>query len=417
MFRKYKTFYIIYIVLFFFNSMFAEGLESLLIHGYGSVGGAYQKNHNILYRNSLNTDNGSRGNFSFETDSKMGLQLDIEPVEKLTFTLQGLASQNNANNKFLSVEWANLKYKFSDEFDIRVGKMQLPAFMYSDVINLAYAYDWIRLPDMYSTIPFHSYRGVELNYNTDYEYFSIDLKLMHGKENDSIKIKEANTDVFKDSKVEVNDLYGIVLGISIEELKLRFAYTKFDFTLKNKQVDELLAQFNSLGIPVITSSIDKYKINHTPSSYIEFGISYDFENAYILGEYMRLDSDSFKSDTNSWYISTGYHFEQLTPFITYSKTTSKSNYKDINIPIGSPPPVAGVIIGANAAYANFTSKTKIDQDTTSLGVRYDLSDNLALKIQYDYVQEKKESSSVFVHFNNEPQTDLHVFSATINYVF
>jgi opacity protein-like surface antigen len=414
LFRKYK---VIFAFLLFFTSAFAEDLDFVSIHGYGSIGGAYQNNSNILYRNSLNTDNGSKGNFSFETDSKFGLQMDAKPVDKLTITIQGLASQNNANDKLLSLEWANVKYQFNDNIDIRVGKMQLPAFMYSDVFNLSYAYDWVRLPDMYSTVPFHSYNGIEFNYARDYENFSVDLKLLYGKGNDNIKTKEFDSVDISDSKLTVDELYGAIFGVSVEDLKLRFAYTKFDFTLKNSQMDSILTQFNSFGIPIITDRINRYIIDHTSTSYIEFGLSYNFENVYIVGEYTILNSDSFKSDMNSWYISTGYHLKQWTPFVTFSKTTSKSNYKNIDIPIGSSPLVIGAITEANTVFTQFSNSSRIDQKSTSIGVRYDFMDNVALKLQYDYVQEKRDSLSVFMHYNSEPQTDLHVFSATINFVF
>lgn len=396
-------------------SVFAGELDFLQINGYGTFGGSYQENGNILYRDSLNTDEGARGNFSFANQTKLGLQLDVIANENITFTFQGLASQNNTNNKLISLQWANAKYQLNDSFDIRIGRMQLPIFMFSDISNISFFYDFVHLPDMYGAIPFHNYDGVELNFSNDYNTFSTALKVFYGESQDSLQT--VSNDIALTSDLTIKKLYGIVFEFTIDDLKLRANYTQFDFSLDHQPINNILSFFKSLGIPSINQAIENNKIEAVKSSYIELGFNYDFQNAYLLGEYVNLNSRGFMSNTSSWYIGSGYHFEKWTPFLMFSKSKSKSNYENILIPTGSPAGLVAVITGANSAFSTIANSTRFEQETTSLGTRYDISDNVALKMQYDYLKESKDTPSLNIHFNNEEAQHLHIFSATINFVF
>ncbi|HHS93458.1 MAG TPA: hypothetical protein ENK82_08920, partial [Campylobacterales bacterium] len=144
--------------------LFAQEWDFLTVNGYGTIGAAYQENEEVLYRNSFFTDQGTQGDVSFANHSVLGLQLDAKATDKLSFTLQVVASANNANGKILDVEWANAKYQFTNAFDVKVGMMRTPLFMYSDILNVAYSYDVLHLPDMYGLISINKYQGIELSY-------------------------------------------------------------------------------------------------------------------------------------------------------------------------------------------------------------------------------------------------------------
>ena len=398
----------------------------IMLSGYGSIAGVYQENKNILYRTSTNTGKGSQGNISFATDSILGLQLDIKATEKLSFIFQGILSENNGNNKLFSLESANVKYQFNDSFDIHIGKMQMPAYMFSDVVNIAYTYNSIRLPDMYYTIPFRSYIGTEVNYAFNYEKFSIEGKLFYGEDSRKFQIEVKNkgfmpskvkNNGFMTSNMDADNIFGLTLGVSSKNLKLRFAYTHFDFTIENELLSTSMYYFRSLGISAITEAASKYALEKTPLNYLALGFEYDFEDAYILGEYIELDSDSFKADTTSWYLSAGYRFDDLIAFATFSKTTSSSNYKEIDISSQMPTQLVDAISTANNVFSKLSNAAAPTQDTISVGARYELMENISLKVQYDHIKKFKPASKVDLHFNNQKQPTLHVFSAAINFIF
>ena len=418
MFRMSKIIVLSMFFLFSASPILAEQPDFITLHGFGSIGGAYQSNDNILYRNSLNSINGSRGDFSFSNGTLLGLQLDVMPMDKLTFTLQGVASDNNGNDEILKIEWANIKYQFNDSFDLRAGRMRLSAFMFSDTINVSYSYDWLSLPNMYSIVPFHSYQGIEANYTLVYSDFTIETKILFGEESDTLRIIDfVETDKTQDFDVDAENIFGAMVEVSGENLKLRFGYTILDFTIYNKAYSEIELYVQSSGIPLITETYNNFKIIDAPLSYLELGAVYDWRDAYVIGEYIKVFSDSFAADTTSWYIGGGYRFEAFTPFITYSKTWSKSNYEDMIIPSTAPPPIQFAAVSGNALFNNIANNNLISQETISIGLRYDVFENIALKVQYDLQKEYQDTSSTNIHFNGESQKYLNIFGLSLCFVF
>ena len=382
------------------TSAFATEMDFLSINGYGTIGGAYQDNKAVLYRDSYHADKGSQGDFSFDNYTLLGLQLVATPTDKLSFTLQGIASANNANGKLIDVEWANAKYQLSDTLDIRAGLMRLPTFMFSDILHVAYSYDGIRLPDMYGIVSLNRYTGVEFAHRLNFNDLSIFSTLLYGETTSSMK-SYSNGELLK-FDVEGDDIYGVTSKALYNDLTFRVAYIKSRVTLFNDKLDALFTQFDTMGISSISTAIQRYKTENSSLSYLNVGARYDFSNSYLWGEYIQVNSDSFLPDITSWNISTGYSFETWTPYISYSHTENSSNYQPISTE-GVPLLVAGAITGANQAFSAMSTTSNINVKTLSLGFRYDLSDNMLLKFQYDDQKKAKEQ--------------LHIFSTAINFVF
>lgn len=387
------------------TSIFATELDFVSINGYGTIGGAYQDNENILYRNSLYADKGSQGDFSLNNYTTLGLQLDATPIEELTFTLQGVASANNENDKLIDIEWANAKYQLNDTLDIRAGLMRLPTFMFSDILHVAYAYDRLKLPDMYSTLTVNKYTGIEFTHHHNFNDLSLATTLLYGKTESNLKTNVNNGEIVR-VNVEADKTYGITMKGLYQNLSFRTAYIKSNVSFGNEEIATSLSQFNAIAalmnISDISKAIQRYKIEDTPISYMNVGVQYDFSNSYLLGEYMMINSDSFLPDVASWNITTGYNFETWAPYIGYSVTSNSSNYQPISTEGRSSQEVAIIDI-VNQTFDAMSSSYDMNLKTISLGLRYDLSDDIILKLQYDEQKHPKDS--------------LHIFSSTINFVF
>ena len=386
----------------------ADDFDFLSVHGYGSLGVAYQDDDDVRYRNSLHTNKGAQDGFSLANYTNLGLQIDAKATDKLTFTVQGILSENNSKGKLLELGWANINYEVSDSLSIKAGQMRMPAFMYSDILNVSYAYDWVKLPEMYSIIPFQNYRGVEINHNIDFDALAVQTTLMYGSSTNTIY----NPD-FTQSSIDVEKMQGIKLKLLYNDLTVHFTYSHNDINIKDKSFDNLMSQLRAINNPVINQTIDTY----TPKKihYWDIGGKYDFENAYVVGEYMELNSNSFLSDKSSWYVGTGYNFENWSPFLLYSKSESKSNYKNIAIDESMSAQTIGAITATNQSLNYISNFNNIDAETKSIGLRYNLYDNAVIKFQYDNQKALKNES---LSFNTkDADVDIHVFSTAINFVF
>ena len=398
---KNKLLKIVTLLSLFSLPSLATDWDFLSVNGFGTIGAAYQDNENILYRDSLHADKGSKGDVSFSNYTLLGLQLDAQATDKLSFTLQALASDANSNDKLIDLEWANAKYQINNTFDIRAGLMRLPTFMFSDIKNVAYSYDTVQLSNIYGFVTISKYTGVELSHQMDIDEGYLTSTLLWGETKDTLKIVEEQNNL-SNTDVEGDKIHGIVLKFLYDDLTLRGAYIKANISIDTKLMNQVLSQFTNMGIPSISEAVNQYHIDNTPISYTNIGARYDFEKSYLTAEYIEIDSSSFIPDISSWNLTYAYNFENWTPFISYSNIHTDSNYQSISSE-GMPLQVSGAIAGANQTFSAIAegwlnSQTK----RISLGFRYDLSDDIALKLQYD---------------DENSKDDLEIFSTALNFVF
>jgi hypothetical protein len=372
------------------------------IHGFGTLGLTYQNDENIIYNTSLRNNRGSDGDVSLQNDSKFGLQLDYTITPEFEATIQGTADTTD-----ITLEWANLKYNINDNFDIKVGQMRFPTTMYSDILKVGYAYNWVRLPeDVYGILPLTSYTGAELNYKNSYKDIDYRVKIYGGRSEDTMK---GGTDI-GDYDLTLDDVYGINISTSYKgfELYTGFTYVR-NLSISNDIINSYFA--NAITNPKLSNTdkalLKKYNPIDTIAKYYSIGFRYEIDEFYMLGEYVYIDMDNIISDNYAGYISMGYHYNKFTPHITFSKVTGESNY---NTKISNPQ--------IDAAMNEMSSSTFVDQEHITLGVRYDYIDNVALKLQYDHIKENDDGKGLSIHKELPYRSqNINLISFAIDFVF
>jgi len=80
---------------------------------------------------------GYDNDLSFAPDSILGLQASSELGENLLVTGQWVARGDTSEVK---AEWLYLSYQFNPNLRINVGRQRMPLFLYSDYMDVGYAY-------------------------------------------------------------------------------------------------------------------------------------------------------------------------------------------------------------------------------------------------------------------------------------
>lgn len=389
--------------------LIAEDWDFLTVNGYGTLGVAYQGDEKVLLRNSLHTNKGTRGDVSLANYTNLGLQLTAQATDDLTFTLQGILSENNSNAKVIELGWANAKYQVTDGFSIKAGVMRIPTFLHSDILTVSYSYEWVKLPEMYILIPFHNYTGVELSYDYNFDNVFLQTTIMNGK---SKGIMVDRTEMETD--LEVERLKGVNFKLQYENLMLRLAYIRNKLTAQDNNINALSAQIEALNHPLILQTLNKYMPDEV--DYFQVGGEYEFENMYLTAEYMKTSSKSFLANNKSWYVGTGYLFDNWSPYLLFSRTRSSSNYKDIPINANMSQQELTSIVTANQIFDMLATINSIHSETRSIGFRYTLNENAVLKFQYDR-QKELSSENVGFNYGDPKENELDVYSASISFVF
>jgi hypothetical protein len=182
--------------------------------------------------------------------------------------------------------------------------------------------------------------------------------------------------------------------------------------------DPLFDGFRQFG-PAGAAIADRYAINDREVTFLGLGASYDPGPWFALGEWARFDTYSVVGRRSAWYVSGGPRLGRLTAYVTYARAKNESNTSDPGLSlVGLPPQAAGTAAALDAAL-NAQLAIVAAQRTWSLGVRWDVLRNAALKAQVDRVRRDEGSNGTFGNIQPgfQPGGSANIFSVAADFVF
>lgn len=399
-------FKIIVFLLFLPLIIFANDINKININGFGTLGTTYNSNENTTYRNNLQSNVGSNGDISFSPTSKFGLQIDTKLNEDIEFLFQGIIEQKDKDKINANIQWLNLKYNYDNTLNFKLGKLRTPVYLYSDIFNVSYSYPWNHLPkEVYTTIPFISFDGIEIEKNFILDDYLFNLQVLYGKNKENVFLQ-------RDEKSEFNsdDFTGFTLSTDIGNLKLRGSYYQTYLSVDDSSINELTQALESAGY---SSIANEYSLSNKKFTLYGLGVLYDSFDWFFASEYVRINSDNIMLERiDSFYASLGYRFDNLMPYVTYSVSKIKSNTPDNRVPTG----VNSSLDQLNAASNEMIRSFNLASKTYSLGLRYDIVKNIALKFQYDYIVLDEKHTTIHLR-DNDNLDNMHILGMSVNFVF
>jgi len=351
---------------------------------------------------------GYTDSWNVAVDSLLGAQLTANITPKLAAVVQVIAQQNYDNSYTPHVEWANIKYQFTPDFSIRIGRAVLPLFLYSDTENVRYTYPWVRPPvEVYSLLPTTAIEGIDLNGRLHIGDVSSTFEGNFGQNNTS--------QPHNGGTAYARQGFGFSNTSEYKSLTLRISYQSTHLTIAS--VDRFFDAFRGFGPPGIAIA-DKYDSDDKIVSTELIGASYDPGHWFLIGEWGHNNAHSFLGEYTGWYLSGGLRIRQFAPYLVYAHESASSN-SDPGLPLtGLPPAAAGFAAGLNAGL-NALLESVPDQRTISLGLRWDFVTNLDLKVQADHTRLGADSFGTLINVQPSlrPGGTVNLFSATVDFVF
>lgn len=278
---------------------------------------------------------------NFADGSKLGLQGSFALTDQTQVVAQLVGRGSDSWTP--EMEWAFLSHDFDNGLVTRVGRLRLPLYMYSDYLEVGYAQPWATPPaDVYTIAPITSFNGVDATYQRDLGDATLALQASYGSDSSSGENNSVGADV------EFSDIAGLSATLSYEEWVFRTTY--FQTELNSDRI---------IGL----SNLDRFDNNL--GQFFGAGVSYDNGSLIAISEYTVSKVEGDYSDTESAYITLAYRINAFTPYVNYSylKTTDDENR------------VEGT---AESVVLNW------QRSTYSVGTRYDINANLALKLDVTY---------------------------------
>lgn len=376
------------------NTHAADNLDNrLTLHGFGTLGLAYNTNSDAEFIRDINQQDGPARSWSHDVDSRLGLQLGWRFNNQLDVIVQGVSRYNHDGRYDPQLTWAFLRYAPDASKQLRLGRMALDMYMLADSRDVGYSYLWVRPPvDYYGIRHLTHIDGGDLTLKRPLGSGLLWGKLYAGLADE--KISSGIDDIVFDAAG--TRVYGGHLNYQWDAWHVQFAATELQYELdpSSEYVRAInIAEFFDPALARVLKDL----VAPVEMQITSLGLVYDQGRLYLqaMASHLNRPGDAF--DIQSGFLTVGYRMEPVTPYVSLSGSYSEgATFRELGLDVDG--------------------EAGLTQQTLSLGARYDLSSNLALKTQLDLIN---VDQSGFLWREVEPDWNgrTEVLSINLDFVF
>lgn len=389
----------------------------LSVHGFGTLGVGYvDKPSDWAYTRSLNqrpTDSDLRA----DLDSVVGLQINYSLAANLE--LVGQASYARLREGARASDYLDLAFlawRPDADWSMRLGRLNLDAYLLSEHRDVGFTYPFIRPPvEYYARMP-SSLDGADIERVWVAGDVAWHAKAFGGR----------TTAGISEGRLKLRPLYGIMVSREANGLLLRFSALRA--RTRSGRLDPLLdalRDIQSLPVPVVAEQAAELEAalstRDVHTKYLAAAAAYDRNNWLLQAEVNRAWARSSSAiNFKSGYVSVGRRFGPLTAFVMES--AALRDYKpgpapDWQTPLAGIDPVLAQQAQALADGATIAAgKSAGHQFTTSAGLRWDVAPRLALKAQFDHVRTRRNGDGLW-HSADGRANHSSIFAVAADFVF
>lgn len=356
---------------------------------------------------------GQFGGVSVFSASVLGLQLDADLLPNLSATIQSVAKERTKQDMFNILDWAFLRYQLTPGTVIRAGRMGTDLYMLSEYRNVGFAYLWTHpVVEFYTPISLTHFDGFDVKYSHRIKPGFLEFKVYGGQSGSDVTVSRG------DFSLRTRPFFGANASLETDHWKFRLTYVRTEIhSTRNQQFKQLLGALNQVPQtlwPQAAAISDHISAEGKLSSYYAAGVTYD-KNAWLIqSEFSWLDSNWPSVNMTNGYLSAGRRIGPVTLYSVGAYAKSLDNPLHIDANPANPDWLNRLQTGTR----NALNATLIDQNSFSLGVRWDLNPQTALKAQWDHTWVRKHGGGLLIL--KEPldkNITLDTFSVNLNFIF
>ncbi|AHL34478.1 hypothetical protein CD58_16930 [Pseudomonas brassicacearum] len=381
------------------------------LSSFGTVGIVHSSENKADFTSSIFKPNGTghARNWSADVDSLVGAQLTANFSPQLSAVVQVISEQQYDNSYEPSIEWANIKYQFTPDFSMRVGRTVQPAFLFSDSRKVGYTLPWVRPPgEVYSLIPVTNTDGIDLSYRLHFGDLTNTVQGNYGRSNPHMP-----NDM---GKILAKGSWGVSNLTEYGALTTRITYLETHLTVESfNPLFDGFREFGEEGNRIA----DRYDTKDKRMKFVGVGAIYDPGKWFVMGEWGHFNSQAVIGTVSAWYLSGGYRLDEFTPYVTYARSRTDSETSTTGLSTSAlPPDLAGAATQLNAAL-NSLMAANSSQQTLSVGMRWDFTTNMDAKVQYDHTRLGPRATGPLVNHQPgyEPGGNFSLLSLSVDFVF
>jgi hypothetical protein len=386
-----------------------DGTSAFSLRGFGTVGLARSSSDHAEFVRDLSQPIGIKGGqWSGRIDSVFGLQANWRATPELELVGQAVSRLHYDYSHNPELMWAFAKWEPDPRFALRVGRIGADFMMLADSRLVGYSYLPVRPSvDFFGPLFFSHFDGADVSATLPLGDGLIRGKLFIGKTHE----KAAGEPGIWDTSG--SPVRGLVLDYVTGPWQFRanVASIRFAGDIYTYGMPDMLRAAGTF-FPEALAAADSLLSKDTLTRFFSLGVVYDKGPLQVQGMLNRIRHETrIFENSHAIYLLAGYRIGALTPYAGVSWW--KTDHRTYATGLPEVPPFTDL----SRAYEHFTSGARADQTTYTLGTRWDLRNNMALKLQWDAIRGSAASRFPFARTDTDWNGKTDVLSIALDFVF
>ncbi len=392
-----------------------DSYPDFTVTGFGTLGASGTDTSQLSFRGTTKETPGVTDSWGFDSDSRLGLQLDAAINSSWHATVQWVARNTTGDFLEQNLEWAFLRWRPADNLDIRAGRLGFDTFMLSEYRNVGYAYLWMRPPhEFYGGLPIYHFDGADIAKKFTVGEGIMTIKAFGG--HSFIQIPIPNSSVIADRSLSIA---GGKLAYEVGNWNVRMSYSYLLNNLELAPLQPVLDGLNNAAVntvwPSAQSLSQQISTKNKAFHYSSIGLAYD-DGVWLTqleASYIDTDLITYPSVANG-YFSLGRRFGKLTLYSLFGISETLNNRVKFSNPLAPVPAVAAL----QNSIGRLSNLIGVDEKSISLGLRWDIHEHVALKTQWSHYWLGDNGTALWLAPASGPTPDIvNVWSVGMDFVF
>ncbi|WP_269521089.1 hypothetical protein [Alteromonas sp. BMJM2] len=352
--------------------------ETLKVSGFGALATATADTRSYQFRNDRSqSEIAKKDGFAFKPLSLIGVQFDYSVSNNLDIVGQFVYRAQDEQTIDSVTQMAFLRYDLTPSWQLRAGRLAADIFQFSDTRDVSIAYPWVKVPtEVYGIVPARSFDGADISYLKPYTDFNLQVKAFWGQGESDFTSNEYEPITFN----------------NLRSVGVEFAAFDWSVALKHTQTEAKNDNADSAFVATAVAQLQPFWSGATDfaNSLSLSGATIQYTSLYmnrylgdweVSGELAHIDSDSLAlRHSLNGFINLSYHHGAHTFYGLFSFADSDNYFLSEEQP-GFPitPDTAELAVFVEEVGSTLAH----NQQSFSLGWRWDLKENLAFKAQVE----------------------------------
>jgi len=389
------------------NAENGTGESSFALRGFGTVGLARSSSDHAEFVRDLSQPVGIKGGqWSGRIDSILGLQANWQATKDIELVGQVVSRLHYDRSHNPEVMWAFAKWEPDPRVSLRAGRIGADFMMLADSRLVGYSYLTVRpSADFFGPLFFSHFDGADVAATIPLSDGVMRGKLFGGW------TQEKSGGALGTWDTGGSLLRGLVLEYFTGPWHFRGNLASIRFA-SDMKTGFLSGPLLSIGTPATVAAADALRIKDTVTRFLSLGVVYDQGPLVVQGMLNKISNETqIVENSHAGYLLAGYRIGTVTPYAGVSWWKTRADPHATGLP--DLPPYAAL----NQGYAGFFEAIHVDRTTYSLGMRWDLRNDMALKCQWDAVRANSDTRFSLRNVDSEWNGRTDVLSVTLDFVF